>query len=147
MSQEEIDQLRETFDDFDGNGDGHIRAGELASIMQGVPKDRITEYMRAADANGDGRVNFKEFVDMVARKQRDSHEAEELRETFKTFDVDGNGWLDKNEFFMVMQNMGQQLSLQDIDDLWAEADLDSDGKVSWKEFVSNMVREDIYTAW
>jgi calmodulin len=45
------------------------------------------------DANGDGTIDFPEFLTMMTRKMRDTDLEEEIKEVFKVFDKDGNGYI------------------------------------------------------
>ena len=51
---------------MDANGDGVVEKGELQSLLKGlgeeVNDDVVTEMMQLADCDGDGKVNFDEFV-------------------------------------------------------------------------------------
>ena len=49
------------------------------------------------DADGSGTVDFPEFLSLMARKARDADSEEELREAFKVFDKDGNGFISAAE--------------------------------------------------
>ena len=40
---------------------------------------------------GNGTIDFEEFINMMARKMRETDSEEELREAFRVFDKDGNG--------------------------------------------------------
>jgi calmodulin len=42
------------------------------------------------DADGNGTIDFPEFLSLMARKIKDTDTEEELREAFKVFDRDGN---------------------------------------------------------
>ena len=52
---------------------------------------------------------------MMARKMKDTDSEEEIREAFKVFDKDGNGYISSAELRHVMLNLG----------LWNELDLDT----------------------
>ena len=42
------------------------------------------------DADGNGTIDFPEFLSLMTRKIKDTDTEEELREAFKVFDRDGN---------------------------------------------------------
>ena len=43
------------------------------------------------DPNNDGEVDFNEFMELMAKKTKDTEIEEELKEAFKTFDKSGRG--------------------------------------------------------
>jgi calmodulin len=45
---------------------------------------------------------------MMARKMRDTDSEEEIKEAFKVFDKDGNGYISAAELRHVMTNLGTQ---------------------------------------
>jgi calmodulin len=42
---------------------------------------------------GNGTIDFEEFLNMMAKKMKETDSEEELREAFRVFDKDGNGYL------------------------------------------------------
>ncbi|VFQ89261.1 unnamed protein product [Cuscuta campestris] len=70
-SQEESD-LAEAFNVFDEDGDGFISAWELQVVLaklgmqeEGREMERVEEMISSVDQNDDGRVDFREFKDMM----------------------------------------------------------------------------------
>ncbi|CAI2739136.1 unnamed protein product [Dicrocoelium dendriticum] len=63
------DVYQRVFTEFDRNGDGFIDVEELESTMKaiGVALDisEIREMIEEADCDGDGRVSFQEFVQIL----------------------------------------------------------------------------------
>jgi len=55
---------------FDKDGSGKISKQELKEVMKNLGENlsdqEITEMIREADDNGDGEVDFEEFVKMMA---------------------------------------------------------------------------------
>ncbi len=56
---------------------------------------------------------------------------EELREAFKVFDKDGNGYISAAELRHVMTNLGEKLTEEEVEEMIREADLDGDGEVNY----------------
>ena len=53
----------------------------------------------------------------------------ELREMFKVFDMDGNGYISAEEFKWTMMNLGQQLTEEEVEEIIKTADLNGDGQI------------------
>ncbi|KAG0520559.1 hypothetical protein BDA96_08G084800 [Sorghum bicolor] len=68
---DEDEDMREAFNVFDQNGDGYITVDELRSVLAslGLKQGRTAEDCRKmiskVDADGDGRVDFTEFKQMM----------------------------------------------------------------------------------
>ena len=54
---------------FDKNRDGYVDASELrkvtATLGEALSKEEIDDFMKQADVDGDGRLNYDEFVKMM----------------------------------------------------------------------------------
>jgi len=66
------EDLRKAFNHFDTDHDGFITQKELKKAMKKnkmyLSKAEINIMMREADNDGDGRVSFEEFVQMMTQK-------------------------------------------------------------------------------
>ncbi|KAI5397774.1 Calmodulin-3, variant 2 [Lathyrus oleraceus] len=91
------------------------------------------------DADGNGTIEFDEFLNLMARKMKDTDAEEELREAFKVFDKDQNGYISASELRHVMMNLGEKLSDEEVKQMIKEADMDGDGQVDYDEFVKMMM--------
>lgn len=69
--RDEEEDMKEAFNVFDQNGDGYITVDELRSVLSslGLKQGRTIEDCKTmimkVDVDGDGRVNFKEFKEMM----------------------------------------------------------------------------------
>ncbi|KAL8475706.1 hypothetical protein ACS0TY_028388 [Phlomoides rotata] len=63
-----LDEVREAFEVFDGNRDGVIDEKELQKVLcdlglkEGLEMENCRRMIAAFDENGDGRIDFDEFV-------------------------------------------------------------------------------------
>lgn len=66
---------------------------------------------------------------MMARKMKDTDSEEEIREAFKVFDRDNNGYISSAELRHVMTSIGEKLTDDEVDEMIREADQDGDGRI------------------
>merc|ERR1711893_145843 len=135
---EQIGEFREAFSLFDKDGDGTITTKELGTVMRSLgqnPSDEeLQDMINEVDVDGNGEIDFEEFLQMMAKKMKETDSEEEIREAFKVFDKDGDGFLTPKELRTVMANLGEKLTDEEIEEMIREADEDGDGKVNYDEF-------------
>ena len=69
---------------------------------------------------------------MMARKIKDTDNEDEIREAFRVFDKDGNGFISAAELRYVMTNIGEKLTDEEVDEMVQEADIDEDGQINYE---------------
>ena len=66
LSEEQVTELKAAFQAMDTNGDGQVTKDELKQLLaqlgEAVDDSVIDEMIKIADVNGDGKVDFNEFV-------------------------------------------------------------------------------------
>ena len=66
LSEEQVAELKLAFAAMDTNGDGQVTKEELKALLsqlgEAVDDAVIDEMIKIADVNGDGKVDFNEFV-------------------------------------------------------------------------------------
>ncbi|CAO1614645.1 unnamed protein product [Sympodiomycopsis kandeliae] len=143
LTEEQIAEFKEAFSLFDKDGDGSITVKELGTVMRSLGQNpteaELQDMVNEVDADGNGSVDFAEFIGLMARKLRDVDSEEEIKEAFKVFDKDGNGFISAAELRHVMTNLGEKLSDQEVEEMIREADVDGDGQINYEEFVTMMM--------
>ena len=82
---------------------------------------------------GNGKVEYSEFEDMMASQMGEPITADDLKYYFKKFDTNGDGFITSDELGLVMKTFGgRSYTKEEIDDMIKQADVDADGKVSYK---------------
>ena len=66
------EEIVEAFKVFDKDGNGFISAAELRHVMTNLGEkltdEEVDEMIREADIDGDGQINYEEFVKMMMSK-------------------------------------------------------------------------------
>jgi len=143
LSEEQIAEFKEAFETYDKDGSGHITTEELGVVLRSLgqkPSAReLKEMIDEVDHDKSGTVDFQEFLHLVAKKMKDNDTEEELIEAFKSFDKDGNGFINASDLKEVMINLGEILSDEELAEMIKEADVvDGDGQINYEEFVTWM---------
>ncbi|KAB5557490.1 hypothetical protein DKX38_008399 [Salix brachista] len=143
LSEEQIAEFREAFFMIDRDADGFITMEELATTVQSLDGRRPTKEVQemicdVVDLEGNGTMDFEEFLIVMGRKQKENV-AEELQEAFKVFDRNQDGYISANELRQVMMNLGERLTEEEAEQMIREADVDGDGLVSYEEFARMMM--------
>ena len=61
---------------------------------------------------------------------------QEIANAFKVFDREGQGYFFVDQLEYIMTNLGDKLSLDEFNELKSQLNVDGDGMISMKEFVS-----------
>jgi calmodulin len=129
-------RLEQAFKQTDRDGSGEVSLllldKLLANAKENIDEDDIQdalEYMQKdRDEDSFTLEEFIQFINIINSPDR-------IVEAFQTFDKDGNGYLDKNEFFAIMSSFGGKMSKKEMEDIFKASDLNGDGKVDYREFV------------
>ncbi|CAM8963640.1 unnamed protein product [Rhodiola kirilowii] len=114
---------------------------ELGTVMRSLGQNpteaELQDMINEVDADGNGTTDcFPEFLlKLMARKMKDTDSEEELKEAFRVFDKDQNGFISAAELRHVMTNLGEKLTDEEVDEMIREADVDGDGQINFEEFV------------
>jgi len=137
-------EFKEAFDEFDKDGSGTISTKELLGVMRSMGKnpteDELLALVMEVDVNGDGTIDFQEFLAMMKQKANEADQESDLKEAFKIFDKNKDGYIDLNELKNVSTMLGATLSKQEMDEFMQEADVDGNGKLDYDEFVKMMLQ-------
>ncbi|XP_060747348.1 calcium-binding protein 5a [Tachysurus vachellii] len=147
LADDEIEELREAFEEFDKDKDGLISCKDLGNLMRTMgymPTEmELIELGQNINMNLGGQVDFEDFVELMAPKLLAETAGmigmKELRDAFKQFDMDNDGEITTEELKLAMNKLlGENMSHKEIDAVVREVDDNGDGTVDFEEFVKMM---------
>ena len=141
-TEKDLKQLRESFDWFDKDKNGHITVSEMQEAMEKLGSKLTTKeienIMSEVDLDKNGTIEFDEFCNLMKHTDFAKLSDLEMRNLFNQFDKDKNGTIDPSELKAVMIEMGHKVTDQDIKNMIEAADLDKNGVIDFEEFKKMM---------
>ena len=142
LSEKQIDNYKQAFVLFDKDNNSSISPVDLAAAMKSLgvsPTEyNLQDMINEVDIDGNGSVEFPEFLRMMVRKMKQIDLDDELRVIFNLFDRDRDGFLNVRDLSSTLSTLGEKLSDAEIRDLIQDSDLDGDGMINYHEFVNMM---------
>ena len=89
LTEDEVLEIKEAFDLFDGDKSGEIDTEELKQALKNLGIDAknqtLQNMMADLDKDNSGKIDFDEFIDMMTAKMSDRDTKEDLQKVFRLF--------------------------------------------------------------
>eukprot|EP00105_Crassostrea_gigas_P026433 XP_011447406.1 PREDICTED: caltractin [Crassostrea gigas] len=133
-----VDETRqkwsEAFDSFDTSGNGLLTIQELKEALKGMGANltdqEIVTIFSDIDGDGSKSISKDEFIREMTKKNRQ----DAFREFFAANDTDGSGALTADE----IRKFASEDSEASVEEILAQCDANSDGKISLEEFLKGI---------
>eukprot|EP00927_Polykrikos_kofoidii_P063372 TRINITY_DN58190_c0_g1_i1.p1 TRINITY_DN58190_c0_g1~~TRINITY_DN58190_c0_g1_i1.p1 ORF type:complete len:579 (+),score=66.05 TRINITY_DN58190_c0_g1_i1:58-1794(+) len=145
LHDDQIRELQDTFRAVDTDGDGLISQVEIENALRkqgvGVPAD-LRAIFKVVDTNASGSLDYTEFV-AAALEEKKLITRDVCWSAFRVFDLDGDGFITREELAKVVSERRVQRSLgmdaDRISRVIADVDTNGDGCVDFDEFCAMMM--------
>lgn len=142
-----IEPLARMFKGIDLDKNGTISCAELvtALLKMNVSQEDAQRAARMADIDGDGEIEFSEFVACCLPASKELFSIA-LQVAFQSFDKNGDGVLDKFEVMEMLTHSQGALhmpSSKTIEEMVNELDTDHNGRISFAEFQDYFMHVDV----
>ncbi|GFO30179.1 calcineurin b subunit [Plakobranchus ocellatus] len=149
FDMDEIKRLGKRFRKLDLDNSGALSIDEFMSLPELHQNPLVQRVIDIFDTDGNGEVDFKEFIEGISQFSVKGDKESKLRFAFKIYDMDKDGYISNGELFQVLKMMvGNNLrdtQLQQIvDKTIIHADTDGDGKISFEEFCDVVGNMDVH---
>lgn len=94
----------------------------------------LEELIEEVDEDKSGRLEFEEFIILAAKfivEEDDEAMQKELREAFRLYDKEGNGFIPTSCLKEILRELDDQLTDSDLDNMIEEIDSDGSGTVDF----------------
>ncbi|XP_051118710.1 calcium-dependent protein kinase 8-like [Andrographis paniculata] len=141
LSVEEVAGIKEAFDMMDSQKRGKLNLEELKMGLQKlghqIPEADVNVLMEAADVDGDGTLNYGEFLALSVHLRKLAND-EHLHKAFAFFDKNGSGFIEIEELRNALNDEEEANSEEVINAIMQDVDTDKDGRISYDEFAAMM---------
>jgi serine/threonine-protein phosphatase 2B regulatory subunit len=146
---DELRRLGKRFKKLDLDGSGSLSVDEFMSLPELQQNPLVQRVIDIFDQDGNGEVDFKEFIQGMSLFSVKGDKMSKLRFAFKIYDMDKDGYISNGELFLVLKMMvGNNLKdpqlQQIVDKTILFADKDGDGKISFEEFADVVGNLDVH---
>lgn len=136
ITVQDVECLREAFALFDPDKEKEVltpeRLGKVLRKHGFRPTERELHTMIKNVDSHEGGIDFDEFIELLVNHGRNLED--DIAKSFRMFDIDGDGLITEDELRTTMINLGEPMNDAEVKAMIAEADLDGDGKINFKEF-------------
>ncbi|TRZ14162.1 hypothetical protein HGM15179_012953 [Zosterops borbonicus] len=149
VDADEIKRLGKRFKKLDLDNSGSLSVEEFMSLPELQQNPLVQRVIDIFDTDGNGEVDFKEFIEGVSQFSVKGDKEQKLRFAFRIYDMDKDGYISNGELFQVLKMMvGNNLKdtqlQQIVDKTIINADKDGDGRISFEEFCAVVGGLDIH---
>jgi Ca2+-binding EF-hand superfamily protein len=93
------------------------------------------------DTDGNGTIDFQEWLNLLTKKVSDKDTRENINKIFALFDDERTGFISVKNLRRIAQELCENVTEQELEELIRRADTDGDGLVSEEEFFIIITRK------
>jgi centrin-1 len=131
-------EIKEAFNVFDSEQSGTLDARELKAACTAlnikISKDEIRSLYQELSKDIKEKINYDEFFEIVSVRMPDRHTREYITTIFGYFDLDNSGKVSIRNLKKIAQEIGENLSDDELKEIMEEADRDGDGYIGFEDF-------------
>lgn len=101
----------------------------------------IFQMIADLDTDGNGSIDFDEWLTLMTKRVTDRDSRANINKIFALFDDERTGHISIKNLRRVVQQLGENISEEELQELINRADVDQDGLVSEDEFYIILTRK------
>ncbi|XP_052057983.1 neo-calmodulin-like [Mytilus californianus] len=141
LTDEEIKEFHKTYSMFDYDENGTISTNQLGTVMRALglnpSNGEVQDIINEIDAEGNGVIEFPEFLTVMSRKINEIDNEDEIRDAINIIFKDRE-YVSAVEIWYLMRKFGDKLSDEEVQDFINQTRTDGDGKIRYEDFLKVM---------
>jgi calmodulin len=144
LTEEEFQELKDAFELYEKNSaDGKVDAQELSKLLrslgQNPSEDDLAKMIQELHIDGQGTLEFPDFLKMMAKRMKDKESDQELRDAFRVFDEEGTGFVSASDLTYILVNlMGEKE--EEVKGMMKEVKVTKDGQINYEDFIEIVLK-------
>jgi len=129
---------------YDKDQDGKVPTELLGTLIRACGKNptesQVQQIIKDADPNATGSVDFKTFQKAYnSYKNGDADSLDSIKEAFKIFDKNSNGFCPLSELRYSLTQLGEKITSKEFDELMDGTEVDREGNINYGMFISKIM--------
>ena len=145
IDEEMMEDMKKVWSVFSSGVGSEDRAPitELQTIMRALDinlptEESVAEVRKMIDPEGKGYIEFPGLVAVMEEKLKETDTVEDLIAELTKLDKDADGRIPTAEFKQYMMNLGNKMTVEEVEELLKEADPKSEGFINIEEFADRL---------
>jgi Ca2+-binding EF-hand superfamily protein len=144
LTEQDVLDLKEVFDFYDSTGMGVLLPNDLKLLLaeNGFQPNKRTVYEIIAefDVEETGGISFREFMNAMDTRPYLNERKKDIMQVFKKYDRENKGFIHLEDLREVNRQLKENLDDDIIRSMLEKADSNRDGKITFDDFYSVMIR-------
>lgn len=134
VPDEFLEAFRENFDLLDDDKDGMISKEQACLLFRGLGQTPSDAEMIEIVGSLKAQVSFDEFLRWFGTCYKTPLQESDITKAFRIFDLSNSGVLPVSKFRELLQNLGDSMTKEEIDEIIKEIPVDSRGNFDYVVF-------------
>lgn len=138
ISEEQLIEVKEAFSVFDSEQSGGLDARELKAAISAlnikITKEEIRQIYQEFGKDIREKITQDEFIEIAIPRLPDRHSKDYIQKIFQYFDLENTGKITARHLKKIAQEIGENLTDEELKEIMEEADRDADGYIGFDDF-------------
>ncbi|XP_069021735.1 calmodulin-like protein 4a [Embiotoca jacksoni] len=134
----QINEFKECFSLHDKKQKGKVDAKDLITVMRCLGTSptfgEIDRHLQVHKIEKTGQLDFSTFLTMMHRQMQQEDPKTEILEALRMTDKHKKGYIQASELRAKLTKLGEKLTNKEVDELFKETNVNSNGTVNYEEF-------------
>lgn len=148
LTESEKQEIREAFEMFASDGSSYLDLSQFKVAMRAlgfIPnKGEARALMRRVCDSDSSSIDFNQFQDLMAEKIFERNPKVEIEQAWDLFDKDADGRISFEDLKSITDELGENLTEQELIDMIKEADRTKSGTIGKEDFIRVLLKSGLF---